>query len=389
MARRKICVVTGSRAEYGLLYGLLCGIRRAADLELQTAVTGMHLSPEFGLTYRVIEQDGFSIDARVEMLLSSDTAVGTAKSLGLGLLGFADAWARLRPDVIVVLGDRYEILAAAAAAMLARIPIAHIHGGESTEGAIDESVRHAVTKMAHLHFVATEPYRRRVIQLGEQPDRVFLVGGLGVDAMQQLELLDREALQRSLEFTLGRRNLLVTFHPATLEEQTAREQFGALLAALAQLPDTRCIFTLPNADTESRVISHMIEEYVAGHPGGAKAFKSLGQLRYLSCMQHCDGVVGNSSSGLTEAPSLRKGTVNIGDRQRGRLRAASVIDCEPTAAAIGAALQQLYAPAFQAQLPGTVNPYGEGGASERIVATLRAVHLEGILKKRFHDIPFA
>jgi len=389
MARRKICVVTGSRAEYGLLYGVLCGIRGAADLELQTAVTGMHLSPEFGLTYKVIEQDGFRIDARVEMLLSSDTAVGTAKSLGLGLLGFADAWAQLRPDVIVVLGDRYEILAVAAAAMVARIPIAHIHGGESTEGAIDESVRHAVTKMAHLHFVATEQYRRRVIQLGEQPDRVFMVGGLGIDTMQHLELLDKEALQRSLEFTLGRRNLLVTFHPATLEEETAKAQFGELLAALAQLRDTRCIFTLPNADTESRVISHMIEEYVAAHPGIAKAFKSLGQLRYLSCMQHCDGVVGNSSSGLTEAPSLRKGTINIGDRQRGRVRAASVIDCEPTAADIGAALQRLYSPAFQAQLAGTVNPYGEGGASERIVATLRTVALDGILKKRFYDMPFA
>src|SRR5215472_404100 len=273
--------------------------------------------------------------------------------------------------------------------MVARIPIAHIHGGESTEGALDESVRHAVTKMAHLHFVATEQYRQRVIQLGEQPDRVFLVGGLGIDTIQRLQLLDREALQRSLDFTLGKRNLLVTFHPATLEEETARTQFGELLAALAQLPDTHCIFTLPNADTESRVISHMIGEYVAAHPGAAKAFKSLGQLRYLSCMQHCDGVVGNSSSGLTEAPSLRKGTINIGDRQRGRVRAASVIDCQPTAAAIGAALRQLYSPAFQAQLAGTVNPYGEGGASERIVATLRAVALTGILKKRFYDIPRA
>jgi GDP/UDP-N,N'-diacetylbacillosamine 2-epimerase (hydrolysing) len=365
---------------------VLRAVQEANDLELQIAATGMHLSPEFGLTYRVIEQDGFHIDARVEMLLSSDTAVGTAKSLGLGVIGFADAWAQLRPDLIVLLGDRYEMLAAAAAAMVARIPMAHIHGGESTEGAIDESVRHALTKMAQLHFVATEPYRRRVIQLGEQPERVFLVGGLGIDTLQRLTLLSREQLERSLDFALGKRNLLITFHPATLEEQAAQLQFGELLAALVALPDTHFIFTLPNADTESRTVTRMIEEFVAVHPGVAQAFTSLGQLRYLSCMKYCDAVVGNSSSGLTEAPSLKKGTINIGDRQRGRLRAASVIDCEPRAEAIGAALRRLYSAPFQAELARTVNPYGEGGASDKIVATLRTVSLGGILKKRFHDL---
>ena len=387
MARRKICVVTGSRAEYGLLYWVLRGIEAAPDLELQIAATGMHLSPEFGLTYRVIEQDGFRLDARVEMLLSSDTAVGTAKSLGLGLIGFADAWAQLRPDIVVLLGDRYEMLGAAASAMMARIPIAHLHGGESTEGAIDESVRHAVTKMAQLHFVAAEQYRRRVIQLGEQPDRVYLVGGLGIDTLLRLKLLSRAELERSLDFRLGKRNLLITFHPATLEEQAAKVQFAELLTALAALPDTHLIFTLPNADTESRSISGMIEEFVAAHRSVSRAFASLGQLRYLSCMQHCDGVVGNSSSGLTEAPTLRKGTVNIGDRQRGRLRASSVIDCEPTAAAIAAGLRRLYSPEFLAELGRTVNPYGEGGASNKIVAILRTVSLDGILKKRFNDVP--
>jgi GDP/UDP-N,N'-diacetylbacillosamine 2-epimerase (hydrolysing) len=388
MAARKVCVVTGSRAEYGLLRWLLLGIKASPDLELQIAVTGSHLSPEFGLTYKAIEEDGFHIDAKVEMLLSSDTALGTTKSLGLGLIGFADAWARLRPELIVVLGDRYEILAAAAAAMIARVPIAHIHGGESTEGAIDESVRHAVTKMAHLHFVATEPYRRRVIQLGEQPDRVFLVGGLGVDSIQRIALMGREELQRSLDFTLGKRNLLVTFHPATLDEEAASVQFAELLTALGEMRETHFIFTLPNADTQSRTVSRMIESFVAAYPAVSRAFKSLGQLRYLSCMKHCDGVVGNSSSGLTEAPSLHKGTINIGDRQHGRLRATSVIDCDPSAAAIRGALRRLYSAEFTAGLEHAVNPYGEGGASERIVETLRTVSMSGILKKRFYDVRF-
>ncbi len=388
MAQRSICVVTGSRAEYGLLRWMLEGIKACPDLELQIAVTGSHLSPEFGLTYRAIEQDGFRIDAKVEMLLSSDTSVGIAKSMGLGLIGFADAWAQLRPDVVVVLGDRYEILAAATAAMIARLPIAHIHGGESTEGAIDESVRHAVSKMAQLHFVAAEPYRRRVIQLGEQPDRVFLVGGLGVDSILRLALLDKGELQHSLDFALGARNLLVTFHPATLDEEAVRVQVGELLTALGELRDTHLIFTLPNADTESHTISLMIEEFVAAHPQSSRAFKSLGQLRYLSCLKHCDGVVGNSSSGLTEAPSFRRGTINVGDRQRGRLKAASVIDCPANAAAIRDALRRLYSAEFVAGLERTVSPYGQGGASERIVETLRSVSLSGILKKQFYDLQF-
>jgi GDP/UDP-N,N'-diacetylbacillosamine 2-epimerase (hydrolysing) len=387
MTPRRICVVTGSRAEYGLLRFVLQAIKGSDDLRLQLAVTGTHLSPEYGLTYRAIEEDGFSIDAKVEMLLSSDTAVGITKSLGLGLVGFADAWERLHPDLIVLLGDRYEILAAASAALIARIPIAHIHGGEATEGAIDESVRHAVSKMSQLHFVAADEYRRRVIQLGEQPERVFLVGGLGVDGIRRLKLLGKAELERALQFSFGKRTLLVTFHPATLDDEAAVAQAGELLSALASLRDTHFIFTLPNAETESHDVTRLIEQFVSERPKIAKAFSSLGQLRYLSCMQHCDGVVGNSSSGLTEAPSLHKGTVNIGDRQRGRLRASSVIDCEPDTAAIRAALRRLASPEFAAQLAHTVNPYGEGGASEKIVATLRSVSLEGLLKKRFYDLP--
>jgi len=381
-----ICVVTGTRAEYGLLRWVMHGIRLSASLELQLMVTGMHLSPEFGLTYREIEADGFRIDRKVEMLLSSDTPVGIGKSMGLAICGFADALAELRPDLLLVLGDRYEILAAVSAAMVARIPVAHLHGGEATEGLIDESIRHAVTKMSHLHFVAADEYRRRVIQLGESPDRVFLVGGLGVDNIVRLHLLERAELERALDFRLGRRNLLVTFHPVTLEEDSAERQMTELLAALDELQDTRLIFTMPNADTDGRVLFRMIEDFVARHPATCKAYTSLGQLRYLSCLRHVDGVVGNSSSGLAEAPSFRIGTINIGDRQRGRLKAASVIDCEADRAALRVALEQLFSPAFQASLPATVNPYGGGGASEAIVRMLEQFSLDGLLKKRFFDI---
>ena len=319
---RKICVITGTRAEYGLLRWVMQGIKDDPELTLQIIATGMHLSPEFGLTYRDIEQDGFKIDSKVEMLTSSDTSVGIAKSMGLGLIGFADALHDLKPDLIVVLGDRFEIFSAVSAALVARIPVAHLHGGELTEGAFDDALRHSITKMSHLHFVAAEEYRQRVVQLGEQPDRVFLVGGLGIDNIKRLKLFDREALEASLDFKLGSKNLLITFHPVTLEAATASEQMAQLLLALAELEDTQLIFTMPNADTGGRVLIRMVEEFVAQHTN-ARAYTSLGQLRYLSCISHVDGVVGNSSSGLAEVPSFRKGTINIGDRQRGRLQATS------------------------------------------------------------------
>lgn len=382
---RNICVVTGSRAEYGLLRWVMEGIRKTPGLELQIIATGMHLSPEFGLTFREIERDGFQINQKVEMLLSSDTPSGLAKSMGLGLIGFGDALQQLQPDLLLVLGDRFEIFSAVAAAMAARIPVAHLSGGETTEGAFDEAIRHSITKMSHLHFVAAEEYRKRVIQLGEHPDRVFLVGGLGVDSIRKLALLDRLALEDALEFKLGRKNLLVTFHPATLEGAASADQVAELLAALELLDDTHLIFTMPNADTGGRVLLDIIEDFVARHPN-ARAYTSLGQLRYLSCIQHVDGVVGNSSSGLAEAPSFGKGTVNIGDRQRGRLRAESVIDCAPDRYSIIAAMQQLYSPIFQAKLKTVRNPYGEGGASEKIVQVLRDYPLESVLKKSFHDL---
>jgi len=314
---RTICIVTGTRAEYGLLYWLMKEIQVDPDLKLQIIATGMHLSPEFGLTYRQIEKEGFKIDRKIEMLLSSDTPTGISKSMGLGMIGFSEAYVDLKPDIIVLLGDRFEIFSAASAAMIARIPIAHLHGGESTEGAFDEAIRHSITKMSHLHFTATEEYRRRVVQLGESPDRVFNVGGLGIDNIKKLKLMSREEFENSIDFKLSSKNLMITFHPVTLEHATSREQFQNLLNALDELHDTRFIFTKPNADTEGRVIIKMIDDYVSRNKYEAISFVNLGQLRYLSAMQFIDGVVGNSSSGLAGGPTFKIGTINIGDRQRG------------------------------------------------------------------------
>jgi GDP/UDP-N,N'-diacetylbacillosamine 2-epimerase (hydrolysing) len=381
--KRKIGVITGTRAEYGLLRRLLMQIGQCDDLELQLIVTGMHLSAEFGSTYNEIENDGFAIDRKVEMLLSTDTDTGIAKSVAVGLMGMTEALTSLRPDVMVVLGDRFEVFAAAAAAMFLGIPIAHLHGGETTEGAFDEAIRHAVTKMAHLHFVAAEDYRRRVIQLGEDPSRVFLVGGLGVDAIKHMDLLDRAALEKALDFRLGRKKLMITFHPVTLEAGSSGQQMDELLAALEQLQDTHLIFTMPNADTGGREIARQIETFTSSHDN-ARCYASLGQLRYLSCLKYVDGVVGNSSSGLTEAPSLRIGTVNIGDRQRGRLKAASIIDCAPKRDEISKAIARLYTPQYQELLANVKNPYGDGDAVEKIVEVLRTYPLAGILKKTFY-----
>lgn len=381
---RKICVVSGSRADYGCLRWVMDGIRKTCGLELQVIATGMHLSPEFGLTYRRIEDDGFDIDAKIETLLSADTPAALAKSMGLGLIGIGEALQRLKPDLLFLLGDRFEIFSAAAAATVARIPIAHAHGGETTEGSFDEAMRHSITKMSHLHFVAAEQYRNRVIQLGEAPERVFAVGGLGVESIKRLKLLDRTALEADLEFEFGEKNLLITFHPATLENASSAHQMQELLCALDRLPDTHLIFTMPNADTDGRILMEMINRFVAQRRN-ARAYVSLGELRYLSCVREVDGVVGNSSSALIEVPSLGKGSVNIGDRQRGRLKAASVIDCPPDRAAITAALKQLYSRAFQAKLPAT-NPYGGGDASARILPVLKDYPIEFITKKAFWDV---
>jgi len=379
-------MLTGARAEYGLMRWVMQGIEDDPDLALQIIATGMHLSPEFGLTYQEIEKDGFQIDRKVEMLTSSDTPVGVAKSMGLGMIGFADALNELAPDLLVVLGDRFEILSAVAAALVARIPVMHLHGGELTEGAIDESIRHAITKMSQVHCVATEEYRQRVIQLGEQPQRVFCVGGLGVDLIRKTQLLSRTDLEAALDFKFMTRNLLITFHPTTLASETAGSQMNELLAALDPLGDTGLIFTLPNADAGGRELISLLQDFVATHPN-ARAYPSLGQLRYLSCMAQCDGVVGNSSSGLLEAPTLKKGVINIGDRQRGRLQAKNVINSRTDRNEIAAALRQLESSAFQEPLASVRNPYGEGGACDRVVEVIKALQLDGLAQKSFYDIP--
>ena len=382
---RKICVVTGSRADYGLLRWVMQGIKDDPELNLQIIVTGMHLSPTFGLTYKVIEEDGFRIDAKVEILGSSDFPATITESMGLALAGTGKVFSELKPDLVVVLGDRFEIFAATAAALVAKIPVAHLHGGETTKGAFDEAFRHSITKMSHLHFVATSEYRCRVIQLGEDPKNVYLVGGVGIDSIKNLPLLSRKDLETQLGIEFGTKSLLITFHPVTLDAESPDQQMRELLAALSHLHDTTLIFTMPNADTGGRMLIKMIEEFV-GQNKNAKMFTSLGQLNYLSCISHVDGVVGNSSSGLTEVPTFKKGTINVGDRQLGRIQASSVINCEPKEEEIKRGIETLYSLDFKSNLATTINPYGEGGTSARIVKALKEASLEGIVKKNFYDL---
>ena len=383
--KRKICVVTGTRAEYGLLYWLMKEIEADKELQLQLIVTGMHLSPEFGLTYKEIEKE-FKIDKKIEMLLSSDTAVGISKSMGLAQISFSESFEELKPDILVVLGDRYEIFSAVSTAMIAKIPIAHLHGGEITEGAFDESIRHSITKMSHLHFTATDEYKNRVIQLGEHPNTVFNVGGMGIESIKRLKLLSREEFEKSIDFRLNKKNILVTFHPVTLENLTAKEQFQELLDAIDELEDTNIIFTKANSDTDGRIINQMIDKYVSNNSHKSIGFSSLGQLRYLSALKFVDSVVGNSSSGLLEAPSFKIGTINIGDRQKGRIKAESVIDCEAKKVEISKAFGEIYSKEFQEKLKNVENPYGENCPSNQIVEVLKNVNLASILKKSFYDL---
>ena len=383
--KRKICIVTGSRADYGLLRLVMQGIKNDSELSLQVVATGMHLSPTFGLTFKEIEADGFNIDIKVKTLGRSDMDLDITKSMGKGIVGCAEAFAKLKPDLVVVLGDRYEIFAAAAAALVLRIPLAHLHGGETSTGAYDEAFRHSISKMSNLHFVATKEYRNRVIQLGENPNNVFLVGGLGVDVLKNITLLTKKELEDSLQIEFRAKSLLITFHPVTLENETSEMQIRALLSALSNLKDTTLIFTMPNADNGSHTIIRLIQEYVKEN-NDAFAFRSLGQKLYLSCVAHVDGVVGNSSSGLTEVPSFKKGTINIGSRQAGRLQASSVINCLAEEREISSALELLFSDNFQSALKDVSNPYGEGGASIMIVNALKASNLDGIIQKAFYDL---
>eukprot|EP01029_Cantina_marsupialis_P016906 TRINITY_DN3789_c0_g3_i1.p1 TRINITY_DN3789_c0_g3~~TRINITY_DN3789_c0_g3_i1.p1 ORF type:complete len:388 (-),score=65.55 TRINITY_DN3789_c0_g3_i1:957-2120(-) len=382
---KKICVVSGTRAEYGLLYWLMKEIENDKELSLQLIVTAMHLSPEFGETYKEIEKE-FTINKKIEMLLSSDTSIGISKSMGLAQISFAEAFDELKPDLIIILGDRYEILSAASVALISNIPIAHIHGGEITEGAFDDAIRHSITKMSHLHFTSTDEYRNRVIQLGEQPNLVFNVGGMGIENIKRLTLLSKEDFEKSIDFKLNKKNILVTFHPVTLEKESAEKQFKELISSLDVLADTSIIFTKANSDTEGRKINNLIEQYVEENKHKAVCFSSLGQLRYLSALQYIDIVIGNSSSGILEVPSFKKATINIGNRQKGRISAKSVINCEPTKINIDNAIKKAYSSEFKEKLKTIQNPYEQDQSSKKIINTIKSVDLKQLINKKFYDI---
>ncbi len=384
---KTICIITGTRAEYGLLKPLIHKIHEAEDLNLQLAVTGMHLSPEFGLTYKEIEADGYPITSKIEMLLSSDSAAGVAKSMGVAMMGFADCFQANKPDVAVILGDRYEMLAAAAAAMTAKIPIVHIHGGELTEGLIDEAIRHSITKMSQIHFTSTEEYRNRVIQLGEQPQTVYNVGALGIENIKKIKLLDKITLEKELGFQFSRPVIMITYHPVTLEDMSSETQFQQILHVLELHKELAVIFTKTNSDMNGRIINHMIDDYVSKNKERCAAYVSLGQLRYLSSLQFCSAVMGNSSSGIIEVPSFGIPTINIGDRQRRRLHADSVISCSNNEEQIDIALQKALSPEFLDEIKKIKNPYEGEHTSSRIMQIIRQRLAEGInLKKEFYDI---
>ena len=385
---RIICVITGTRAEYGLLYWVMKAIEQDKEIQLQLIVTGMHLSTEFGLTYKQIEKDGFLIDKKIEILLSSDSPTGISKSMGLAMISFSEAFEELQPDLILVLGDRFEIFSAVSSAMIGRIPTAHCHGGEATEGLVDESIRHSITKMSHIHFCSTEDYKRRIIQLGESPKSVYNVGALGIENINKLKLLSREDFEDSISFKLDKKyNFLVTFHPVTLEKSTAGEQIDQLLEAIDNIDDCNIIFTKSNSDTDGRIINKRIDEYVKNNSDTSVCFTSLGQLRYLSALQYVDCVIGNSSSGLIEVPSFKTATINIGDRQRGRIFGDSVIYCDSNTEDIKKAIKKSISIDFKENILSVAkNPYGKGNSSDVIVEVLKKIELKGILKKQFHDL---
>ncbi|MEE1979637.1 UDP-N-acetylglucosamine 2-epimerase [Shewanella xiamenensis] len=385
-SKTKVAVFTGTRAEYGLLFWLLKDIQSDQTLQLQLLVSGMHLSPEFGETFKQIELDGFFIDEKIEILLSSDSAVGTAKSMGLGVLGFADALARLAPNVLVILGDRFEALAAAQTAMILRIPVIHLHGGEITEGAYDDAIRHAITKLSYLHGTSTEAYRQRVIQLGEAPERVKNIGAIGLDHLKRAQFMDMPVLSDSLGFSLTKPYFLVTYHPVTLGEEAPETSFQALLDALDVYSDYQVILTYPNADDGGRRIIPILEAYAAANRKRVFAIPSLGQLRYLSAVKHASAVIGNSSSGIIEVPSFDVPTVNIGVRQQGRLAAKSVLHCPANKEAIEQAIKIAITRGYKADNEIINNPYGQGDSSAQVIAMIKSLNFEPC--KSFYNLPF-
>lgn len=385
---RKICVVTGTRAEYGLLCRLMGLIQESLDTQLQVIATNMHLSPKYGNTFQEIEKDGFTIDCKIPIIdeNAEDNAMTTVKSMATALSGFAEAYNTLKPDMVVVLGDRYEILAAATAALIERIPIAHLHGGEVTEGAYDDAIRHSITKMSHLHFTSTEEYRKRVIQLGEQPDRVFYVGAPGVENIKKFPLMSKEEVEESVNFKLDENTILVTYHPVTLGEHTAEKDIKEFIGALEERKDLRVFFTMPNSDTGSQAIVDAINEFVSNNADRAIAYKSLGIKRYLSVMKYAGAVVGNSSSGLLEVPSFGIPTLDIGDRQKGRMAADSVYNCETDKDSILKGLDVIMSPAFKKKAAETHNPYEKDNTSEEIFNVISTYPLEELKQKHFYDI---
>lgn len=384
---KRICIITGTRAEYGLLKPVIERINKDKELELYLIATGAHLSPEFGLTYKEIEDDGYIINKKIEMLLSADTPNSIVKSMGVEMIGLADALEDACPDMVVILGDRYEMLAAASATMIHRIPIAHIHGGEATEGAIDDAIRHAITKMSYLHFASTEVYRNRIIQLGEEPERAFNVGALGVENIKTVKLLDKETLEKSIDFKFGENTIMVTYHPVTLEKESSAEKFGNLLHVLAKKIGWNIIFTKANSDTDGRIINQMIDRFVAEHKDRCIAYTSLGRVRYLSVLKYCSVVIGNSSSGIIEVPSFHIPTVNIGDRQKGRVASGSVIHCGTSVESIDDALDKAMQDDFRKRIKSERNPYESKNTSSEIVRVIKYFLQNGIdMKKKFYDL---
>lgn len=392
---RKICVVTGTRAEYGILSSLLRKLKEAGEVELQIIATNMHLSPLYGMTVTEIEADGFEISARIPLPLEDNSPRGTVKAMAVAMDGFADAFSALSPDLVLILGDRYEMLAAASAATIFGIPIAHFHGGEITEGAYDDSIRHAITKLSTYHFTATDEFRNRVIQMGEEPGRVFNVGSLAVDTILREKFMDIEELNSGIKELVGEDALklsdgflLVTFHPVTRQPSEAEEQTKALLEALSQLKDRQVLFTMPNSDTGGKAVGDMIREWTNNNRSRAMCVTSLGRRRYYSALKHCAAVVGNSSSGLIEAPSFGIPTVNIGDRQLGRVQGNTVVNCEPEAQKITDALNKALSPDFIAYCRREgKNPYKGTDTVMEVERLLLTIPLKSHLTKHFHDLP--
>lgn len=385
--KRKVCFFTSTRADYGIMSRLMQRVADAQDCDLQIIATNMHLSPEYGLTYREIEADGFHIDKKVEMMLSSDTRSGIVKSMGVALLGFADALDDLKPDIAVILGDRYEMLAAAESCLIYKVPIAHLGGGDITEGAFDDAIRHSITKLSHLHFASTEVSRQRIIQMGEQPEHVFNFGGLANDNILNEPIMSKEELEDSLDFKLDKPFLLTTFHPVTMEDHTAEQQIKSLLFVLEEyLVDYKIIFTLPNSDAESRVITEQIKAFVSRHSEQSYSIVSLGKYRYYAALKYCTAVVGNSSSGIYEAPSFHVPTLNIGNRQKGRLHGDSVVDVDATFGAIKYGMEKVLSKGFREFVKTAENPFEEPGTLEKMFEVISHYPLDNIVEKKFYDV---